>query len=98
MLVDSRDRHQHISYVARIISYHMRPPHSPPRYIRSPNHYTELGTRVSAGFFSPTGQRLASLALGGRPASVAVPVGVELSLVADGSFTRPLGMAAGSAV
>ena len=24
MLVDSRDRHQHISYVARIISYHMR--------------------------------------------------------------------------
>ena len=40
--------------------------------------------------------RLASLALGGRPASVAV--GVELSLVADGSFTRPLGMAAGSAV
>ena len=40
--------------------------------------------------------RLAWLALRGRAASVAV--GVELSLVADGSFTRPLGMAAGSAV
>ena len=40
--------------------------------------------------------RLAWLALAGRAGSMAV--GVELSLVADGSFTRPLGMAAGSAV
>ena len=40
--------------------------------------------------------RLASMALAGRAASVAV--GVELSLVADGSFTRPLGMGAGSAI
>ena len=40
--------------------------------------------------------RLAWLALRGRAASVAV--GVELSLVADGSFTPPLGMGAGMAV
>ena len=54
MLLDSRDRHQDISYVDRIISYHLRPPPSPPRYIPSPTHYTGLGTHVSAGFFSPT--------------------------------------------
>ena len=40
--------------------------------------------------------RLAWLALGGRGAWMAV--GVEVALVADGSFTRPLGMGAGSAV
>ena len=53
MLVDSRDRHQHISYVGRYFSRRTRPPPLPPRHIPSPTHYTELGTRVSAGFFSP---------------------------------------------
>ena len=71
-------------------------------HARRPHHlvtYLQQLTIPSSGLVSPqvsSLHRLASLALGGRPASVAV--GVELSLVADGSFTRPLGMAAGSAV
>ena len=91
--MDSRDRHQHISYVGRYFrAAHARRPHHLVTYLH------QL-TIPSSGLVSPqvsSLQRLASLALGGRPASVAV--GVELSLVADGSFTRPLGMAAGSAV
>ena len=61
--------------------------------------YLHQLTIPSSGLVSPqvsSLHRLASMALAGRAASVAV--GVELSLVADGSFTPPLGMGAGSAV
>ena len=94
--MDSRDRHQHISYVGRYFSCRTRLPPLPPRHIPSPTHYTEFGTRVSAGFFSPPAGVYGAGSVAGRAASVAV--GVELSLVADGSFARPLGMGAGSAV
>ena len=40
--------------MGRCLSCRTRPPPSPPRYIPSPTHYTGLGTRISAGFFSPT--------------------------------------------
>ena len=61
--------------------------------------YLHQLTIPSSGLVSPqvsSLHRLAWLALAGRAASVAV--GVELSLVADGSFTRPLGMGADMAV
>ena len=71
-------------------------------HARRPYHlviYLHQLTIPSSGLVSPqvsSLHRLASMALAGRAASVAV--GVELSLVADGSFTPPLGMGAGSAV
>ena len=71
-------------------------------HARRPYHlvtYLHQLTIPSSGLVSPqvsSLHRLASMALAGRAASVAV--GVELSLVADGSFTLPLGMGAGSAV
>ena len=40
--------------VRRIMSYRTHQSLSPPRYIPSPTHYAGFGTRVSAGFFSPT--------------------------------------------
>ena len=71
-------------------------------HARRPYHlvtYLHQLTIPSSGLVSPqvsSLHRLASMALAGRAASVGV--GVELSLVADGSFTPPLGMGAGSAV
>ena len=61
--------------------------------------YLHQLTIPSSGLVSPqvsSLHRLASLALAGRAGSMAV--GVELSLVADDSFARPLGMGAGSAI
>ena len=69
---------------------------------RRPYHlvtYLHQLTIPSSGLVSPqvsSLHRLAWLALQGRAASVAV--GVELSLGADDSFARPLGMGAGMAV
>ena len=71
-------------------------------HARRPHHlvtYLHQLTIPSSGLVSPQASslhRLVWLALRGRAASVAV--GVELSLEADGSFTRPLGMGAGNAV
>ena len=71
-------------------------------HARRPYHlvtYLHELTILSSGLVSPqvsSLHRLASMAMAGRAASVAV--GVDLSLVADGSFARPLGMGAGSAV
>ena len=71
-------------------------------HARRPYHlvtYLQQLTIPSSGLVSPQDSslhRLAWLALGGRGAWMAM--GVEVALVADGSFTRPLGMGAGMAI
>ena len=71
-------------------------------HARRPHHlvtYLQQLTIPSSGLVSPQGSslhRLAWLALQSQAASWAV--GVQVALVADGSFARPLGMGAGSAI
>ena len=71
-------------------------------HARRPHHlvtYLQQLTIPSSGLVSPQGSslhRLAWLALQAQAASWAV--GVQVALVADGSFARPLGMGAGSAI
>ena len=65
----------------------------PPRHIPSPTHFPDPTTRTSAGFFAaPAG------VVGAASSGCLVALGVQLSLVVDGSFDHVVGLGSRTAI